>query len=454
MSEINSTLTVEQKFAKLMLQLRMIRPFYSAIYEVMNKREYSGIDTVGVTTNELVYNYKFIDETPFEQLIFIMLHEIGHMALKHVARQENRNQILWNVAADLYVNQMLSIEFSLAPGGSTSVKAINIEMPNNGLFCSSIDLDLDYTEKIYEELEKQGKQNGFFDPDNHGDGNDNFSFRYEGSNKLDEDSSGYYSSYRYGMNKSFDRFKININRNSKEYLDLVDNGESQASKQQQSDKIVSDAVVRVEMSSNNAGDGAGGLFGYVKKMMKSELDWRKLLRKYLISATSTDSSFSRPDKRMYYQKQIYPGQIAVDENEVRGVKVCIDTSGSISDDDIAYFCGQVYQLTKQFKIQAELIYWDTSIESTGEFTGYKEFERVDLVGRGGTDPSVVFDYFDTKQCKVKPIVTLMFTDAWFSTDKITAKQRKKYKDTIWIMTRSHDTNFVPPFGKKAVAKFS
>lgn len=509
LNNINETLTVEQKFAKIMLKLRILRPFYSAVYEVMEKHESSLIPTIGVDCNSLSYNREFIDTTPFEELVFINLHEVAHVALGHVSRMENRNQKLWNVACDLYVNQMLAEEFGLTPGGSVTVNDVTITMPTNGLFCSSIDLDVDYVENIYDELEKQALKNGFklankmissLSPNMGGNsqggedgqsqdnkrgsqkgqgdgqcdgqqkqdqcqgqgqgkpgqqgqrgrgnlGSNNgqfgFKFHYKGSKKVD-------NSYRHDSRYDVFEGLVTISND----LDLIHTGEDQSIMSQKTDKVVSDALVRVEMSSTNCGGEAGvGLMSIIKEMRKSKVNWKKLLRKYLIAATSSDSSFSKPDKRMYYQKSIYPGQVQNEENSVKGVKVCIDTSGSISDEDIEYFCGQVYDLTKQFKIEAELIYWDTSIESTGEFTGYKEFERVKLYGRGGTDPSVIFKYFDSKKCKIKPIVTLVFTDAYFSTDGITQKQRKKYKDTIWIMTRNHDTSFKPPFGKKALARF-
>ena len=452
-NDINSTLTVEQKFAKIMLHLRMLRPFYSAVYEVIEKRESDLVPTVGVGTNELVYNYEFINKTSFDELIFIMLHEVGHIALQHVARRENRDPELWNIACDFYINKVLSDEFSLLPGQTTAVEGIDISMPRSGLFCSTIDTDVDYTEKIYEELYEQAKRNGYntnsmineLSGDEDGNGSSgSFSFTYQGSGKdsdLDIDGKSKYGKV------TFDISRLNIN-------DLIDNGDDQDIKNQKSEKIVTDAAVRVEMNSQHYGNNAGGLYAIVNKMRKSELDWRKLLRKYLITASSKDSSFLKPDKRMYYQKAIYPGQQTEEVYQLKGVKVCIDTSGSISDSDIEYFCGQVYDLTRKFQVDAELIYWDTSVESTGEFTGYKEFERIDIVGRGGTDPKVVFDYFDSKKCKVKPIVTLMFTDAYFSTSGINQRQRKKYKDTIWIMTRNHDKSFEPPFGKKALAKFS
>ena len=88
-------ITVEQKFAKLMLALRSLRPFYSAVYEVMEKQETEAIDTAGVTTNQLLYNKRFIQNTDFDELVFVMVHEIAHIALKHVARIENRDPKNW-----------------------------------------------------------------------------------------------------------------------------------------------------------------------------------------------------------------------------------------------------------------------------------------------------------------------------------------------------------------------
>ena len=485
---IDANLSVEQKFAKALINLRLIRPFYSAIYEVMEKRKSSIIDTMGVGTNYMLYNYEFVDKTPLDELMFIILHEIGHIGLQHVARRENRDPELWNIAGDLYINHMLSVEFCIKPGECIKVNNVDIRMPRNLLYCSSIDLDVDYTELIYEDLEKQGKKNGYLksktgsnlfasnnsnqsadgdgeEGDENGQGtpsNSNNQGKQKQSSPVAKPMGGKYVFKYTGSGQSKDHwgrsqdeyrdFSIAIDPSYK--LDLCDDGKDQSVKQQEADKIVADATVRVDMSSQECGNGTGSLHAQVKRLMKSQVDWRKILRKYLIAATTTDSSFSKPDKRMYYQNSIYPGQVCDEENTIKGLKVCIDTSGSISDEDLSYFFGQVYSLIKQFKIDAELIYWDTEVQSTGAFQDFSQFERVDVSGRGGTDPAVVFNYFDSKKCKVKPVVTLMFTDGWFSTDGITARQRRKYRDTIWIMTRGYDKSFEPPFGKLAFAKFS
>jgi predicted metal-dependent peptidase len=41
------------------------------------------------------------------ELLFILIHEIAHVALKHICRGENREPILWNIACDLYVNKII-----------------------------------------------------------------------------------------------------------------------------------------------------------------------------------------------------------------------------------------------------------------------------------------------------------------------------------------------------------
>jgi predicted metal-dependent peptidase len=160
-----------------------------------------------------------------------------------------------------------------------------------------------------------------------------------------------------------------------------------------------------------------------------------------------------PDKRMFYQDAIYPGQDVSADNKLKNVKICIDTSGSISQLDLQRILGQVLDLLKQFKVTAELICWDAEAYSMGQLTSEIQIPNADLVGGGGTDPNCVFKYFESKDCKIKPFVTLIFTDAYFSMDNFKDSYKKKYKNTIWIMTEDHDDDFKPPFGKVAFAKF-
>ena len=433
--------------AKAMVKLRSLRPFYSAIYESMEKKCTSLVPTMGVDCNTLYYNEQFIESLEFTEFMFINLHEIAHIALMHVARRESRDLQLWNIACDLYVNSSIIAEFGLQVGQSTPIGGfIEIKVPTDLCYCSSLDLEKDYTEAIYEDLVRQGNENGYFSRKP-----GTYTFKYEGSNKIESDV---LSRYR-NSNSEYSTFEIKIETSSSGSgsgpNDLLDNGEDQATKEQKSRKIMSDAVVRSEMSGHSVGSGSSNIERIVKDLLKSKLNWKKLFKKYLVACTSADSSFSNPDKRMHYQKAIYPGQSTEDSNFIAGIKLCIDTSGSISTQDMSGFYYQVYDILKKYKVDAELVYWDAEVKSAGAVSSFREFERIDCFGGGGTDPAVVFDYFNST--KVKPKVILMFTDGYFYTDWCKNINKKKYNDTIWIMTKNYNKDFNPPFGRVAVAEF-
>ena len=447
-------LQADQKMAKVMLKLRLIRPFYSAIYEAMEKIE-TDIDTMAVSTHKMFYNKEFVNKTKFSELLFVNLHEIAHIALMHVARQDGRDQNLWNIACDLYVNAALADEFKLKPDKEIEIANTKMKMPYNCLYCESLDLNNDYVEKIYNDLDKQAKENGYFtyissgaighSKNNDGNNDDNyecpsFSFSFTGS-KTEYDNWQRVSNNN--RNWTF-RFKLSPDKFTS---DLVDSGEDQASKMQSARKIVSDATVKADMTSSGVGNQTSDIERNARKLFESVIDWKRLLNRYLVVAKSKDSSFSRPDKRFYYQKAIYPGLVSDDLGAIEGIKICIDTSGSISDADLGHFFYQVSSLAKQYKIDAEVLYWDTEIKSVGTFTNLKEFTSIDCLGGGGTNPNCIFDYFINN--KISPVVTLVLTDGIWHRDWITDKIKRRYKNTIWILTKDTVNDFEPPFGKKA-----
>ena len=445
-------LDIESKFAKAFHNLSNLRPFYCAVYESMQRVESSAVGTMGVTCKKMMYNKNFVDGLEFEELMFVNLHEICHVALMHVSRRKNRDPELWNIACDLYANRLLAEEFNIIPGESSENGLVRF-LPN-ALYCGSIDLENDYAERIYEDLYQQAVENGYNNSklQDIQDGK-TFHFEYRGGTPSNKGSGSYTYGHKDKLSKHNEKFEIDLRPGTYD-LDISDDGSDQLSKENDNRKILQDARTRYEMSGRGAGNGAGLLKFKVDEILKSHLDWRKLLRKYCIRATRSDTSFAKPDKRMYYQRAIYPGQALDGMAELKGVKVCFDSSGSISDRDIAYFYGQVKDILKEFKIKAELIYWDTDIASCGDFSDFAEMKRVQACGRGGTNPTCLFEYFDSKKCKVKPVVTLVFTDGYICGDLNKPKWRKKYKDTIWIMTKDYNKEYKPAFGQIAVARFS
>ena len=61
----NTEITVDQKFARALLELRELRPFYSALYEAMKHMESKKVPTMGVTSDTMFYNSDFVDKLTY-----------------------------------------------------------------------------------------------------------------------------------------------------------------------------------------------------------------------------------------------------------------------------------------------------------------------------------------------------------------------------------------------------
>lgn len=200
------------------------------------------------------------------------------------------------------------------------------------------------------------------------------------------------------------------------------------------------------------GDRPGEMETLVDTILVPKVGWNKLVKKYLIQDIQRESSFHTTDKRMSYQEAIFPGMYTPNDGKLERLKVCIDTSGSIDDTRLAVFIAQLKQLIDKYKVNAELIFWDTEIESKGNFRNYEELKKIKVAGRGGTDPSCLFEYFDSRECRVKPSLVIVFTDGYFYLNNAeVSKWKNKYKNTLWIIEgRLPNDEVTMPFGKTTV----
>lgn len=245
--------------------------------------------------------------------------------------------------------------------------------------------------------------------------------------------------------------------------DLVNDSKSenlsQERAQQIADSVLRRAVTNHKMSGKSFGGEAGSfLERYVEEVLAPKVNWKKVLKRKLTALAEKENSFSSPDKRFISRDRILPGPRDAEPGALEGVKICIDTSGSISDEDLGIALAQIKQLLKIYKAKAELLYWDTQVHCGYDFdnTSFKDIIKKKPLGGGGTDANCIFNYFN--QCKEyksgkkqAPSVVIVFTDGYFG--EVERKHAKKYKDTIWVICSDSDRErFEPPFGVVAELK--
>jgi len=101
--------TPESKILKARVRLLLSQPFFGNLLLYLEPVERKGMamPTMATDGSHLFYDPEFVMSLPPEYLIGVMVHEVGHIALRHLSRRQGRNPLRWNLAADYAVNDII-----------------------------------------------------------------------------------------------------------------------------------------------------------------------------------------------------------------------------------------------------------------------------------------------------------------------------------------------------------
>lgn len=185
-----------------------------------------------------------------------------------------------------------------------------------------------------------------------------------------------------------------------------------------------------QLKEGKPGDAAGRLKSTIEGLYKVSKDWKKDL-KYVVG-----KSINPEDKRQAYaNKNILVSQDRIartDKDKYDNMDymiACIDTSGSMTDEQLKILLSEVYAVALAKKpIKLYVIYCDTEIQEITEFKSIpqlkKEISNANVKGRGGTDMKALWNLLKTdRRFKGKPAdLTMIFTD-------IDSRHRQYPRDT-------------------------
>ena len=372
------------------------------------------LPTAAVDGRNLYYNTQFFNAMDNKEIEFVIAHEILHMVFDHLGRREDRNPMLYNIAADYIVNNTLMRD---RIGNKPSI----------------VDCFQDFkyeewtSEQVYDDLFEQAKKNGeeFLEQlgemlDEHLDMDGE-----EGSNSSDngedKDSNGN------GVSKSKPKF-------SKEDIKQI------------KDEI-KEATINAAQSAG-AGNTPAGVQRMIKQLTEPKMNWREILRQQIQSTIKSDYTFSRPSRKGQMSGAILPGM-----NFDQTIDVCIalDMSGSIGEVQAQDFLGEVKGIMDEYKdYNIKIWCFDTEVYGEDDFSADdgREITDYEIHGGGGTDFMCNWEYM--KEQGIEPKKFLMFTDgyAWDSWGE------EDYCDTVFVIHSHHDKNLQAPFGQTAHYEFS
>ena len=178
----------------------------------------------------------------------------------------------------------------------------------------------------------------------------------------------------------------------------------------------------------------------IKDMMAPPIDWREATREFWVAhARGADElTWRRFNKHRLADDYYLPSLISETVGEVI---LSIDTSGSISNDDIGRIAAHIQELCETVTPERiRVLWWDTQVHGEqvfeGDYTNLKSLLKP--MGGGGTRVGCVSDYVVSKGLNADCMV--VFTDGYVEDDI----NWQTPIPTLWLV-KGND-NFKPPSG--------
>ena len=198
------------------------------------------------------------------------------------------------------------------------------------------------------------------------------------------------------------------------------------------------ADTAVKEASKMRGNWAGSLKSKIEGLYKVVTDWKKELRKVVGISISPDEK-----RQAYANKNILVSQDRIartDKDKFDHVDyICafIDSSGSMSDDQLKLCLSEVYSMALAKKpLKIVVIQCDVKIQEIKEYTSVqalkKDIVNASVKGRGGTELKPCWDLLkNDKRFKNKPAeLVMVFTDGYLTQYK---RDPKTMRNLCWVI---------------------
>jgi len=380
-------------------QLMRIYPFISYLMTYCDLRISDEVPTMGVNKEGVLFvNEEWVKTISNDELKGVIIHEILHLVYGHIDRRfnEGRDSKILNVACDLKVNATIKMM-----GAEQHI--YSLELPKGALMTDWNDKfkydnwEIEKVKKkdsidLYRELKKlKDNNNDMPDRGNNGDSH------------MDDNT------------EKNPNIKGNGNRDS----DVDDFWRTKTLQAGQHQKM--------------RGTNCGALDDLIASVGESKQDWRQVIQNMIAGQEISDYTWAKP-RKTYASTDIYlPSEV----RESVKVGIYVDTSGSVSNDELNRFLNEINGIFAQFNsVEVMLKCFDTKMREKQEFDGH--IPTLNIQGRGGTDFNCIFEDDDVNEYST----ILVFTDG-----EAPAPDKREFTgECVWCISKEGDTSYLKDTG--------
>lgn len=396
----------EKKLNIVMLAFAREFPFWGVMSERCSFRVVEGKESFCQTAcmdkhGNVTFNLDFWEKLTDKQFLFLVAHELSHFVFEHLDRRGNRDPLVWNYATDYAINLMLKFQFDKQ----------EFLIPDTLLDHKYEDMQ---AERIYEELMKNPppKPRVFvMDLDDSGNGEGS-----EGESPAPGD--------------------VVVIRDRRVPLPERKPGQSKEQHRQEMKDYIKQAVCEAYATAKSQGKMPSGMERIIVGHLKPKVNWLQALRQKLRFGASRlqprDTTWMVPNRRFSGASFVFPSTIGPESPKIA---FAVDTSGSMSEQDLKQAIGEVEDIRKKFGARVYFMDCDAGVYASRWLMPHEKLPA--LQGGGGTDFAPVFEHLISK--RIKPDYCVFFTDGHgnFGNDP------SSHFKVLWVITNQE---VQPPFG--------
>ncbi|PWK42192.1 vWA domain-containing protein [Pleionea mediterranea] len=401
---------MESEISSYLISLRKKHPFFATLSLYMDYQFTGRVEYFDVYGKVARINPDYFSRINSTEKLGTLLHLTLHCALLHGIRRGNRDDVIWNIAADIVVNNMIEeSDFERPPATAFEPRYS--------------DKSVEYIYTVL--LERARKLSSTTD-------SDLFSIKaagLESENKNINSSSDTHSIQTKSLELLYPTVKdIRVNDFNQSISSQNERNRVEA---YWKNAILSARAVD-QMSSQMQGDLPLGLSRAIQDIVSPQLDWKTVLWRYM---TKTPYDYSDFDRR-FIHKGLYLEQL---QGESLTVYIAVDTSGSVGDEQLAQFRAEIESILSCYScINGKLYFVDADVY--GPYDLLHDMNLVDAEGGGGTDFRVFFRKLEETLDDFEEAVCIYLTDGY---GDFPSKEPKI--PVLWVATDDAAEHF--PFGE-------